>query len=67
HMDTLTVHVEIKAEAASDSARKAAADRLGHDIKSLIGISSRIEIHAPGTIDRSEGKAKRIIDKRNPG
>ena len=55
-MDHLTVLVE------SDDA--SAAQKLQHDIKSTIGVSSDVKAVAAGTIERSIGKAKRVIDKR---
>jgi phenylacetate-CoA ligase len=51
-LDHLTVVVE---------GDPAAAPRLAHNIKSYIGISADVRI---GAIERSIGKAKRVIDKR---
>ena len=55
-LDHLTVLVE--------SEDLAASARLKHDIKSYIGVSADVKIAAAGTIERSTGKAKRVIDKR---
>jgi phenylacetate-CoA ligase len=33
-------------------------------VKAMIGISVRVEVREPGSIERSIGKAKRVIDKR---
>ena len=55
-LDHLTVLVE--------SDNQDAAGKLQHDIKSTIGVSSDVKIVAAGTIERSIGKAKRVIDKR---
>jgi len=63
-MDVMKVHVECAPDAAAPEARKATTDELGHHIKSVIGISTAIEVHDPDTIARSEGKAKRLIDNR---
>ncbi|WP_276717630.1 phenylacetate--CoA ligase PaaK [Pseudooceanicola nitratireducens] len=42
-----------------------AQDReLAHHIKSVIGISARVELTRPGTLSRSEGKARRVFDNR---
>jgi len=41
-----------------------AAARLAHDIKSYIGVSAEIKPVATGTVERSIGKAKRVIDLR---
>jgi phenylacetate-CoA ligase len=59
-MDTLVVRVECR-EGCDGAA--AAAD-LRHLIKSLIGVSAQVEVVAPGAIERSGGKAKRVIDLR---
>ncbi len=37
---------------------------LAHNIKSFIGISTRIQVVEPGRLARSEGKAKRVFDRR---
>jgi phenylacetate-CoA ligase len=55
-LDHLTVLVE------TDDA--SAAQKLQHDIKSYIGVSSDVKAVAAGTVERSIGKAKRVIDKR---
>ncbi|HEV2441111.1 MAG TPA: phenylacetate--CoA ligase PaaK [Steroidobacteraceae bacterium] len=65
HLDTLTVHVECAAGADSgDDARRRAASELAHNVKSYVGISVEVEVHPPGAIERSVGKAKRLIDRR---
>ena len=38
--------------------------RIHHNIASLIGINAKINLVEPHTIERFEGKAKRVIDKR---
>jgi phenylacetate-CoA ligase len=58
-LDHLTVLVE--------SANQGAAGKLRHDIKSYIGVSTDVKIVPAGTIERSIGKAKRVIDKRPKG
>ena len=63
-MDVMTVHVECTAERAASEARTASAAELAHHIKSVVGISTRIEVHDPDRIARSEGKAKRLLDNR---
>ena len=42
----------------------AAGARLAHLIKSLIGVTADVKVLAPGGVERSVGKAKRIVDKR---
>ena len=63
-MDAMIVHGEAMPDASSSEAREASAKELAHHIKSTIGISSKIEIHEPEKLQRSEGKAKRVIDNR---
>ena len=63
HLDAMEVHVEMTSE-ASPADMQRAAQALQHRIKSIIGISTAVKPHAPGVIPRSEGKAKRVFDKR---
>jgi phenylacetate-CoA ligase len=62
-LDTMTVKVE--ARPGADDASRAACNRdLSHHIKALIGVTAAVETLAPGAIERSIGKARRIIDLR---
>ncbi|MCD1620307.1 phenylacetate--CoA ligase [Salipiger manganoxidans] len=63
-MDSMTVHVECGPEATGAEARAASARDLAHHIKSVVGVSTRIEVHDPQGVARSEGKAKRVVDNR---
>ena len=63
NLDELTVMVErIPASGSADG--NAAGTRLAHHIKSLIGVTAEVRVAAPGSIERSLGKARRIVDKR---
>jgi len=65
HLDALEVHVECTAQAAAVSdARDRAARELAHLVKTHIGISVTVSVHEPGSVERSVGKAKRVVDKR---
>jgi phenylacetate-CoA ligase len=64
HMDELDVLVEVKPEVASEADKEGAVRELQHHIKSLIGISTKIRIQPPGSLERSQGKAKRVVDLR---
>jgi phenylacetate-CoA ligase len=66
HLDAMDVNVEIKPEFATSTAaeKEYLAHELQHHIKSYIGISTRVDIKAVGDIERSLGKARRVIDKR---
>lgn len=64
-LDALTVAVETRHGVAIDSAQaQAAAQTLAHEIKTYIGTSARIELRASGGVERSIGKAKRVLDQR---
>jgi phenylacetate-CoA ligase len=64
-LDTLTVKVETRAGLSCDSSEaKQAAVNLEHDAKAYIGTSLKVELCPEGGIERSMGKAKRVIDKR---
>jgi len=62
-LDTMTVRVESRA-GADDAVRAACNRDLAQQIKGLIGINATIETLPPGAVERSAGKAKRIIDLR---
>jgi phenylacetate-CoA ligase len=66
HLDELTVHVEMGVQLASGSrdAQRAAAQRLEHAIKAYVGLSACAQLATPMAIERSFGKAKRIVDRR---
>jgi phenylacetate-CoA ligase len=65
HLDELTVSVECVAEVGGDSdARERLGLQLQYDIKDRIGVIAHITIADPGSVERSSGKAKRVIDKR---
>jgi phenylacetate-CoA ligase len=59
-MDHLTVLVEIQAGCKDEGS----AQKLSHSIKSYVGVTAEVRIVSGGTIERSIGKAKRVIDKR---
>lgn len=61
-LDALDVLVETRAGAGGDQAQL--AGRAEHLIKAYVGVTARVRVVAPGTIERSQGKAKRVIDLR---
>ncbi|MBR9839369.1 MAG: phenylacetate--CoA ligase [Rhodobacteraceae bacterium] len=63
-MDVMTVHVECTPARCDADARAASAKELSHHIKSVVGLSTKIEVHDPEGVARSEGKAKRVVDNR---
>ena len=64
-MDHLTVKVETRSGVSPDAASaRAAAEQLKHDVKVFVGTSIQVELLAEGGVERSMGKAKRVIDLR---
>jgi phenylacetate-CoA ligase len=66
HMDTLEVHVEIDEKVFSDAVKdlQNMEKDIEKDIKDLLGVSCKVRLVEPKTIQRSQGKAQRVIDKR---
>ena len=62
-LDEMTVLVE-RVPGAGSADGEAAGRRLAHLIKNLIGVTADVKVLAPGGIERSLGKARRIVDKR---
>ncbi len=64
-MDHLTVKVETRSGVSPDAASaRAAAEQLKHDVKVFVGTTIQVELLAEGGVERSMGKAKRVIDLR---
>jgi phenylacetate-CoA ligase len=63
-LDRIEILVEARPSSADAGARKVHAEKLMHSIKSSIGISAEVRVGEPGTIERSSGKARRVIDLR---
>jgi phenylacetate-CoA ligase len=64
-LDELEVRVEAPASLFDDPERLGQLERrLNDGIQSTLGITCRVQIVAPGEIPRSEGKAVRVLDKR---
>lgn len=58
-------HMRVLCEtAASDADTTALGQALSARIKEVVGISASVDVHAPGSVARSEGKAVRIVDLR---
>ena len=63
NMLELTVVVETHMHQSDEVKNSIAAD-LRHQIKNRIGTTAAIEVREPGGIERSVGKARRIVDRR---
>ena len=66
NFDTIEVQVEMTKELFSDTVRGIAvrARELTEGLKSMLNINAKVTLLEPNTLPRSEGKAKRVIDKR---
>ena len=67
NLDVLTVMVEVDEKYFSDEIRKLEAlkNKIAAVLKQALGVSVKVKLCEPKTIQRSEGKAKRVIDNRN--
>ncbi len=65
-LDTLEVQVEVNEKLFSDEIKKleVLSQKISKEIKDYTGVSTRVKLVEPKSIPRSEGKAKRVIDKR---
>ncbi|HYQ99155.1 MAG TPA: phenylacetate--CoA ligase PaaK [Casimicrobiaceae bacterium] len=63
HLDEMAVEVE-RSPAAGAADGDTAGKKLAHLIKSLVGVTADVRVVPPGSIERSLGKAKRVVDKR---
>ena len=66
NLDTLEVQVEVGEELFSDEIKvlQSLSKRIEKEIKENLGVTSRVKLVEPKTIQRSEGKARRVIDNR---
>ena len=66
NLDVLTVMVEVDEKYFSDEIRKLdeLKNKVAAVLKQALGVSVRVKLVEPKTIQRSEGKAKRVIDNR---
>ncbi|HEY6002751.1 MAG TPA: phenylacetate--CoA ligase [Anaeromyxobacter sp.] len=66
-LDEMEVQVEVTPEVFSDKikAMKELQQRLEHAVEQVLGIRAKVTLVEPRTIARSEGKAKRVVDRRN--
>ena len=66
HLDLLDVVVEARPE-AGDGDREVWAADLAREVKSYVGVTVGVRVVPVGEIERSLGKAKRVIDLRDGG
>lgn len=66
NMDLLEIWVEMTQKMFSDEVRKLedVERKIRKDIETTLGINAKVKLVEPRTIDRSEGKAQRVVDRR---
>ena len=64
-LDEMTVQVEAHSVGLSHDERRRLSERLVAQVKHNIGVSVKVEVLEPQTLERSLGKAKRISDQRH--
>lgn len=66
NLDTLEIRVELTGEMMSDTVRhiEELEKRIAGNVASVLGLTARIRLSPPGSLPRSEGKAKRVLDER---
>ncbi len=62
-LDDLLVRVEARTVLEAQAAQRSQAD-LVQRLKGMCGLSATVEVAVPGSVERSTGKAKRVIDRR---
>ena len=69
HSDILTVKVEVAAEGMMDSyaALEELEDKIKKKLHMTLGVDCKIQLVSPNTLQRFEGKAKRVTDLRKDG
>src|SRR5262245_30465128 len=66
-LDALDVLIETRPDLSgklTSDQHAALADKAEHLIKAFVGVTAAVRVVEPGTIERSQGKAKRVIDRR---
>ena len=66
HLDEAELHVEVSPEQFTDETKgmEALRNTIASVMKSKLGIMLKIKLVEPKSIERSTGKAKRVIDNR---
>ncbi|NOD47632.1 MULTISPECIES: phenylacetate--CoA ligase PaaK [unclassified Ruegeria] len=64
-MDAMRVFVESSTDSTDELSKTAAARMLTKRIKDVVGVSTEIVVGDPGDVERSQGKAKRVVDNRD--
>ncbi|TNJ44834.1 phenylacetate--CoA ligase PaaK [Phaeobacter sp. B1627] len=63
-MDAMRIHVELLPTHSGAEHRRACTDILVTRVKEIVGISAEVAVGDPGSVERSQGKARRVVDNR---
>ena len=63
-MDAMVVHAEARAAAWDGAGLLAGARAVAEQIKGTVGVTARVVAEPPGTLERSVGKVRRVLDRR---
>ena len=66
NLDTLEIQVEVEDQFFSDEVKELEGlrKRISGNLTSILGLHASVRLVEPGTIERSQGKAQRVVDKR---
>jgi len=66
-LDTLEIRVEVSETMFSDEVRalQKIERRIAKDVKDYLGVTAAVKLVEPKSLQRFEGKARRVVDKRN--
>jgi phenylacetate-CoA ligase len=67
NMDRMTVHVELADSCVQHADGERLAIWLGNAIKDVVGITAAVRVLPSRSLERSLGKASRVVDKRSFG
>ena len=69
HSDTLEIKVEVSADKLMDSykALEGLERKVKDQIRTVLGLDAKVSLQSPNSLQRFEGKAKRVIDLRKEG
>ncbi len=66
-MDAMIVHAEARVSAWDGAGLLEGARAVAEQIKGLVGVTARVVAEPPGTLERSVGKVRRVVDRRPVG
>ena len=69
HTDSMEIKVELLPDKMTDSYQELEAlrNKIVHKLRIVLGLSAKVTLVSPNTLQRFEGKAKRITDLRKDG